>query len=112
MLHTSGHFPLASYRWFIVPVTVCREEGFLAAGSIPYILSRGLTYGRWVRPRPSSWLCYANLAAYRITRRVARGFRVCQPHSARHTAKSKSSWSDSRHGSKAMLPVAMLVVRE
>ena len=54
----------------------------------------------------------AKLAAYRITRRVVWPFRVCQPHRARHSANNKSSWSDSRHGSKAMLPVAMLVVRE
>jgi hypothetical protein len=52
----------------------------------------------------------AKLAAYRITRRVVWPLRVCQPHRARHSANNKSSWSDSRHGSKAMLPVAMFVV--
>jgi hypothetical protein len=60
---------------------------------------------------PSSRRCYANLDAYRITRSLVCPLRCWKPHSAKHTAKRRSSWSLSRQGSKAMLPVAMLVVR-
>src|SRR5215203_2219835 len=50
-------------------------------------------------------------AHHLITRIRVEPLRCCQPKRARHTAKSKSSCSLSRHGSNTILPVAMLVLR-